>query len=789
MRKNYTFIGLLTLLFLWLPITSFAQMSDQQVMETVLKYQQSGMSQQQILLQLSKQGITATQLQRIQERIGKGLGSSEQITSNIGTSKGWERIPETEIAPAKVANDTIAPENKIFGQDFFSKENLNFSPNMNMPTPANYVLGPGDEVVIDVWGDSEMNARYTITPDGYITVSGLGRIQLSGLNTKQAESKIKNVFSSIFSGLDAPHPRTFLGVSVGNVRSIKVNVMGEVVAPGTYTLSSFSSAFHALYASGGPTQIGSLRNIHIFRGGNIVATIDLYEYLMKGSNAGDISLRDGDIVKVEAYGILAKITGQVKRPMRYEMRPNETIQDLIRYAGGFTGDAYQGNLLVYRKGSSEKEVHTLSETNYASFKLKDGDQVSVGNILDKYTNLVEITGAVYRPGKYAIGNQINTVRDLISVAQGVKGDAYLYRVLLYREQEDLKQIMLSFDLDALLNNRISDITLRKNDRLHIPSVFSLEDGLTVSIGGEVRAPGNYPYAENMKLEDIILQANGLKESASTARIDVFRRIRNMSGTTFSDISGQAFSFSLVDGKIISNDPTFILQPFDQVVVRRSPGYEEQQNVTIKGEVLFEGKYAKLQKDERLSSFIKRAGGLTKYAFIKGARLLRQLTEAEKKRTREALLAKSMLEKDSTYVEKLDFSAQPVGIDLEAALKNPGGEEDLVLKDGDELLIPHYEGTVKVSGAVLYPNTVTYNKQMTLRQYIKQAGGYDRLAMKRKTFVIYLNGQVATGRNAKIEPGCEIVVPERPEREPVSLQNILGISTTLASLALIISRFF
>lgn len=789
MQKKYIPINLLTIILLFFSTALFAQMSDQQVMQELLKYQNSGLSQQQIVLELSKKGVPVTQLQRIKEQY-----ENQQNVTNSAVDSNYDPRENTfrdasEVQVITAQTPQAAPEELVYGQNFFSAGNLTFAPNMNMPTPANYVLGPGDELIIDVWGDSELNVRYTIAPDGHITVPGLGRIQLSGLNVKQAESKIRSEFSSIYSDLGSYTPRTFLGVSVGNVRTIKVNVMGEVITPGTYTLSSFASAFHALYVSGGPNKIGSLRNIRIFRSGDVIATVDLYEYLMRGNNTRDITLRDGDIVKVEPYGILAQVTGEVKRPMWYEMRPSETLHDLLQFAGGFSGNAYKANVSLLRKGSSEMEAYTLNEPEYAYFNLKDGDQVAVGNILDQYSNMVEITGAVYRPGKYAIGDQIKTVRDLISIAQGITGDAYVHRALLYRQQDDLKQTMQSFDLDALMSSRIPDIPLQKNDRLHIPSIFSIEDSLTVYVGGEVRAPGNYPYAENMHLEDVVLRAGGLRESASTAQIDVYRRIKNPASTSSSSQTGQAFHFSLKDGEIISSDTAFVLHPFDQVVIRRSPGYEIQQNITLRGEVLFDGQYAKIKKDERLSSFIQRAGGLTEYAYAKGARLSRQLNEAERKRTRDALLARTTAEGDSTYIENMDFSTQYVGIDLEKAMKKPGSDDDIILRQGDKIFVPQYEGTVKISGGVLYPNTVTYNKRMSLDSYVRQAGGYSRLAMKNKPFVIYMNGKVASGRWAKIEPGCEIIVPERPERESVGIQNILGMSTTLASLALIISRFF
>lgn len=782
------------LIFIFLLLTTglFAQMSDQQVLEELMKYRDSGKSPEQVALEMSQKGVTPAQLKRLRDQYMNQEGTAPSLQPEKQPQGDVLRSEAELVENPQPLKDAVSTEETIYGQNLFSSKNLTFAPSMNMPTPANYILGPGDEILIDVWGNSELNLRFTITPDGYITVPGLGRIQLSGLNVEQAKGRIRTQFSTIYSDLDSPEPRTFLAISVGNVRTIKVNVMGEVNTPGTYTVSSFSSAFHALYVAGGTTKIGSLRNIRIFRSGRERVAIDLYEYLMKGNNMEDITLNEGDIVMVEPYGSLVQITGEVKRPMWYEMKPEETLQDLINYSGGFGGNAYKGTLSLLRQGSEEMEAHTLSEVEYAHFQLKDGDRVEIGNILDQYANMIEITGSVYRPGKYAIGDRIKTVGDLIDVAQGTTGDAYLKRALLYRENEDLTRTMQSFDVGALLNHQIADIPLKKNDILHISSVLSLDEDFTVFIGGEVRKSGNYPYADNMQLEDIILQAGGLTEAASTARLDVYRRIKDPSGTTTRKQSSEMFSFTLADGEIVSSDPDFRLEPYDQIIIRRSPGYEVQQNVTIQGEVLFEGQYAKLSKDERISSLIKRAGGLTPYAYIHGARLTRRLTAEEQKQTMEAHRVKTQTDKadtDSLFQKRFgddNFTVRNVGINLKKALHNPGGPEDIIIHQGDVLNIPQHNELVKISGGVMYPNMVTYQKNKKLEYYVNQAGGYSRLAMKNKPFVVYMNGQVSTGRWARIEPGCEIVVPERPEREPLNMQGLLGIGTSIASIALLIS---
>jgi protein involved in polysaccharide export with SLBB domain len=791
MKRLTLIYGILTC-FLCISISLFAQMSDEQILQDIRNYSNAGMTQEQIYLELTKKGVTVDQLQRLKERYGNRQELATPASSGLMQEAG--RTPEVVIAPRGPGAEELVPqENRIFGQDFFSTHHLTFEPNMNMPTPANYILGPGDEIIIDIWGNSELNVRYTIAPDGHITVPGLGRIQLSGMRVDQATAHLRNAFSSIYSDLDSPQPRTFLAISVGNVRTIRVNVMGEVVTPGTYTLSSFASAFHALYAAGGINRIGSLRTIRVFRAGKTEAVVDIYEYLMHGNDAGDITLRDGDIIKVDPYGVLAQITGEVKRPMWYEMKENETLDDLIRFAGGFRGEAYKENVQLRRKGTSEMEVYTVNALQFPDFRMHDGDQITVGNILTRFANRVAIEGAVMRPGSYAIGDDIKTVGDLVKKAQGPREDAFLSRALLYREKADLTPIVESVDVEALLQNRIPDIALRKNDRLFVPSVISLLDNFTVYVGGEVREPGTYAYADNMSIEDAIVQAGGLRESASTARIDVYRRIKKPESTTASDVTGEAFSFSLENGLIISGDKSFTLEPFDQVFVRRSPGYEPQHNVSIEGEVLFGGQYAKVTKDERLSSLVERAGGLTPFAYPKGARLRRQLTEAEQRRAREALMAKisiqgdSTMRKDSNLLANVDLSSQYVGIDLEKALKNPGSEDDIVLREGDVLSVPIYNPTVRISGGVLYPNMVAFSKKKNLDDYVEMAGGYSRLAMKGKAFVIYMNGQVATGRRAKIEPGCEIVVPEKPERPRMSLPEILGISNSIATLGLLITN--
>jgi len=606
-----------TSVLLLITVATFSQLSDQQVIEQLKSYKNAGMTQEQILVDLAGKGVTKAQLERLKAQYDASIAAG---TATEVTPQNRTREQEGSDKVIVVKETTVRNPNEIYGRDLFSSKNLTFQPSMNLPTPENYQLGAGDEIVVDIWGNSEFTFRQSISSEGNINVPNIGPVFLNGLQIKEASVKIKRAFSRIYSDLSSPNPGTFIKISLGNIRSIQVNIMGEVVLPGTYTLSSFASVFHALYSAGGINEIGSLRDIKVYRGGKVVSTIDIYEYLMKGDNSEDITLREGDIVKVEPYKKRVQIVGVVKRPMIYEMKENETLITLIEYAGGFQSIAYKKNLRLTRKGDSELKVYTVESGDFSNFVLKDGDAFTVDNILDKYENRVEISGAVFRPGAYAIDSGIKTLKELINMAEGIKEDAFLSRTLLYRENKDLSITVESVDLSKLFSGEIADIALRKNDRLYVPSIDELRDELFVTLSGEVKRPANYPYAGNMSIEDLILQGGGLLESASRARIDISRRIKNPMSTTQTDEQSEVFSFTLERGLIISGEKNFILQPFDIVNVRRSPGYETQQNVYLRGEVVFGGAYPKIKRDERLSSFIQRAGGLTSSAYITGARM-------------------------------------------------------------------------------------------------------------------------------------------------------------------------
>lgn len=763
------------------------RMTDQQVIEYVKQATQEGKEQKQIALELARKGVTRKQAERIKKQYEQQMGTD---ASNMqGTELNEARLREetqdetTALTDNQPTTEELAQEDQVFGRNIFNTRNLTFEPNSNMATPPNYQLGPGDEVIIDIWGASQTSIRQTITPDGTINMQELGPIYLSGMTVEEANRFLKNKLGTVFA-----NENNQIQMTLGNTRTIQINIMGEVVQPGTYALSAFSTVFHALYRAGGVNDIGSLRNVQLVRNGKKIASVDVYDFIMQGKVKDDIRLQEGDVIIVPAYDMLVKMSGNVKRPMKFEMKKDETLAALIKYAGGFNADAYSKSVRMVRQNGTEYEVKTVDEMDYSVCQLRDGDVVTVGAILNRFTNKVEIKGAVYRPDIYALDGKVNTVRALIEKAQGLMDDAFTNRAVLQRQRNDLTSEILSVDVKALMNGTIPDIPLRKNDVLYIPSIHDLQDLGSVTIYGEVTKPDEYPYADNMTLEDLIIQAGGLKEAASTVRVDVSRRIKDAKSVNSTDSIGQMFSFALKDGFVIDGQPGFVLQPYDQVFVRRSPGYQTQQNVTIQGEVIFGGTYTLTSKAERLSDLVKKAGGVTNSAYVRGAKLTRVANEEEKKRMQDVvkLMGRELGESaiDSLGLQVEVDSLFSVGIDLEAALANPGGDADLVLREGDVLNIPEYVNTVKINGAVMMPNTVSYRKGEKVSYYLIQAGGYSQHAKKSKKFIIYMNGQVSKVKGSgkdQIEPGCEIVVPNKKQSK-ANFGNILGYATSFSSLA-------
>ena len=681
----------------------------------------------------------------------------------------------------------LVQENEVFGRNIFNTRNLTFEPSVNIATPPNYRLGPGDEVIIDIWGTSQNTIRRQISPDGTINIEKIGPVNLSGMTVAEANDYMKKVMGKTYSGLDTTDGNLEICLTLGNIRTIQINVMGEVRQPGTYALSSFSTVFHALYRAGGVSEIGSLRNVQLVRGGKTVATVDVYDFIMKGKTQDDIRLQEGDVIIIPAYEALVKISGYVKRPMKFEMKKNETLATLINYAGGFASDAYTRSLRVVRQNGEEYEINTVKEINYSTYAMRNGDVVTAEAILNRFTNKLEIRGAVYRPGIYQLSGELNTVRALVSEAKGLQGDAFTNRAVLQREREDLTTEIISVDIRGIMAGTSPDIPLQKNDILYIPSIHDLEERGDVTIYGEVAKPDSYTFSDNMTLEDLIIRAGGLREAASTARVDVSRRIKDPKSENYTDSIGQTFSFSLKDGFVIDGEQGFVLQPYDQVFVRRSPGYQAQQNVQVTGEVLFGGTYAMTQREERLSDAIRKAGGATPNAYLRGAKLTRVANDAEKKRMRDVIelmnrqFGEAMMDSLGIRVE----NTFTVGIDLEKAVANPGSEYDLVLREGDVISVPKLNNTVKINGAVMMPNTVGYLSGKNVNYYLDQAGGYALNAKKSKKFVIYMNGQVARIKGCnkdKIEPGCEIIVPSKKNKNGARIGEILGYASSFGSLA-------
>lgn len=623
-------------------------------------------------------------------------------------------------------------------------------------------------------------------------IENLGPVYLSGKTVKEANNYLKNEFAKIYAGVTGETPNTQIKLTLGEIRSIQVNVMGEVVVPGTYTLSSFASVFHALYWAGGVNKIGSLRSIKVIRDGETVADVDIYDFIMEGRLKDDIRLQDGDVILVNPYQTLVQILGKVKRPMYYEMKPTETIATLLKYAGGFTGDAYKKAIRLVRKSGREHQIFNIDEMDYSVFRVEDGDVLTVDSVLDRFENRVEVRGAVYREGLYQLSGEVNTVKQLIKKAEGVRGDAFLNRAVISREYDDLTREMIAIDLKGLLNGVVADIPLQKNDILFIPSVQDLREETTVAIHGEVADPGTYLYADKMTVEDLILQAGGLLEAAATTRVEVSRRVKDPKSTVFSWTIGQNFSFDLKDGLLVGEGSgSFHLEPFDEVYIRKSPAYHRQQTVTVAGEVLFSGNYALSKKNERLSDLITKAGGISSDAYAKGARLLRKMSEEELRRKEDVLrMAQMTSGGDSISVKKLDLSdTYSVGINLEKALQNPGSDYDMVLREGDMLYVPEYVSTVKISGAVMYPNTVLYKAGEGWKYYVNQAGGFGNDARKRRAYVVHMNGTVSrlkSGGAKEIEPGCEIIVPSKDPKKKMSPAEIIGMGTSAASLATMIA---
>ncbi|WP_029904696.1 SLBB domain-containing protein [Prevotella sp. 10(H)] len=763
----------------------YAQMSDSQVIDYVKTEVAKGTSQQAIGTELLKRGVTESQVERIKNQMTQP--NQQPVQPVMSNMPRLRTASDNETVALHTAEDGKLD---VFGRNIFNKKNLTFAPNINIPTPEDYKLGPGDEVVIDIWGVSQASLRQTISPEGNIIVDKLGPVFLNGMTIKEANSYIQKKFSNLYSGI-GDEGASHIKLTLGQIRTIQINIMGEVVAPGTYAISSLSSVLHALYNAGGVSDIGSLRLIQVFRKNKLIETVDIYRYLLDGDSSADIRLADGDIIIVPTYVSLVKIYGKVKRPMYYEMTSQETLADLIKYSGGFTADAYKDEITLNRKTGGYDKLFSLVSGDFSSFILDDGDSVIVRAGLELYDNRAEIKGAVFRPGYYEVGKDIKNIRDLIQKSGGLKENAFLDRAILTREKDDLTLENISVNLRSLLSNKQNDIVLKKNDILFIPTIDILNDLGDFGIHGNVLSPGSYKYADNTTIEDLIIRAGGLLGSASMSKVDVARRIIDPLRTDVPTTIAETFTFDIKNGLIADGKSNFILQPYDQVYIRKSPGYIEQRNITIIGEVLFPGTYALLEKEERLSDVVKRAGDLTRYAYSQGARLQRMQTDEEIAQQRKSL--KTISDRgisDSISSELVDIERHySIGIELDKALSNPKSDFDLVLKPGDRLIIPEYDNTIKVNGAVMYPNTILFKRGEKVSYYIDQAGGYSDLAKKKNIYVVYMNGTVTKAKRSSknvIQPGCEIIVPSKERKEKMTLAETISIGTSVTSMASVVA---
>ena len=803
--------SLLVLSLLLTTLLVQAQMSDIQVMQYVQREMKNGSSQSQIATKLMQKGVTMQQLQRVRSQYEKMNGTSavrssgsttDQLTadSRMRESNGAVRVDAegNELYVQKVGTSTDADgetatvENRqkvyipdsvntingkrVFGRDIFNNKALSFEPNMNIATPTSYIVGPGDKVFVDVYGGSQKSEQMEVGPDGSIVVTGYGPIHIAGLSVAAANAKIKQTLGKRYSS-------SKIRMTLGQTRTIMVNVMGEVMAPGTYTLSAFASVFHALYMAGGVNGLGTLRDIKVFRGGRQIAAVDIYDYILNGKLSGNIRLAENDVIMVGPYQNIVDVAGNVKRPMAYEMKKNESIATLLKYAGGFTGDAYKKAVRVNRTAGEQYSVYNVNEFDMSSFRLQDGDSVTVSGNLRRYENMVEIAGAVFRPGQYSLGGNVTTVKSLIEQADGLTEDAFAGRGVLHRMKEDRTRRVISLDIQGILNGTVADVPLENEDVLTIASKQEKTNERTVTIFGEVMFPATYEYADDESIEDLIIQAGGLTDAASTVKVDVSRRMIDPKATEDSREVAQTFSFTLKDGLLVDGSKDFVLQPYDEVYVRKSPGYMPQRNVTVEGEVLFAGTYPLAHKNQRLSEVVKAAGGVTKEAYIRGARIERPMNADEKFRLNRILQLAKVQSGAGFDANKVDQdSVYYVAIELDKALANPGSDDDVVLREGDRIIVPEFSGTVKIDGNVMYPNTASYSSGKSYKWYVRnQAGGFGMGAKKSRAFILYQNGAVKKASGAKIEPGCEIFVPSKTRSTNDKISMIANLGTSLATM--------
>jgi protein involved in polysaccharide export with SLBB domain len=771
------------------------ELTDQQVRQFIARAQTTGMTMQELEAEAINRGMPYSEVVKLRSRIqnldladDKAPLNRERGTRGVFNDEELSRrlFPEMEDGE-QTEEDSL----KIFGYDLFRRENLSFEPSLNIPTPTNYVLGTGDQLLVEVWGASQQSYELTISPEGQVRISNLGPVKVGGLTIEKASELIIQRLSGIYSGLRGPNANTFAQVSIGNIRSIKVTIAGDAYLPGTYTLPAFATAFNALYLAGGPSDKGSFREIIIMRDNQPVAKLDLYHFLLKGETIHNIRLRDEDLVFIGPSRNLIRLHGEVIRPAIYELRENETLADLIAFAGGFSPAAYTRRLQVDRKTENQRRMLNVENDLFSSFLMRAGDQLIVGPVLEKYENRVTIQGAVFREGEYALTEGF-TVKQLIERAEGLREDAFLHRAAIYRQRDNLELEVIDIDLATLFEGTAPDLTLQREDLLVISSITDLHEERVVNIMGEVQNPGTFDWGHNITLGEIIRQAGGLNHAASLARVEVARRVTNRQALKAGNKTTEVITFPINENLALGDEAaSFALHPFDMIFVRRSPDYQQQKLVQLRGEVAFPGSYAIAGKNEYISDLVLRAGGLTAEAYLPGARLARKTDKSRQDRIKR-LQAVENIEVDIEDEATTHDDFEHIGIDLETILKNPRSRHDLIVMEGDILEIPQQLQTVKMTGAVLHPTSAIYQPNRGVRTYVTRAGGFSDNAMRSKVYVLHPNGSVNRTRSfmmirsyPAVEPGSEIIVPQKPERQGRTLQETVAISSALTSLALVI----
>ena len=826
-------------------------LSDAQIEQLIKRAESSGLTTGQLEALAREQGLSPSEAAKLRERIlGLQKGVSGQGGDFSAGSRGYsgggiENDPFDSIRRADPYYDLTPFQKKIFGYKLFHNRNLDFNPSLNLPTPQGYIVGGGDQLLVDVYGVSQQSFDLTVTPEGRVLLPNIGPVQVGGSTIEAATSRIKTALGRIYSGLLGSNPSTFLQVRLGNIRSIKVSMVGELTKPGTYTLPSFATVFNGLFAAGGPNENGAFRNIQVYRDSRLVATVDIYEFLAKGEQTSNITLQDNDVVIVPPVQSRIEISGPVRREGFYEVKQGETLEDLYIYTGGFLPNAYQERITVRRIENNERKVIDVTKENYSAFSPKDGDELLVSESMNRFVNRVQISGAVFRPGEYSLDEGSKTVLELIKKAEGLRPEAFTTRATLYRTNSDLTLGAETVDLKGILEGTSPDLNLSNEDLLFIPSRYDIHEEFYVKISGEVSLPGTYPYASTMTVGDLILRSGGLLESATNSSIEIARRVRDASSGKIAEILTLTVRPDLSLSQEEKNQP---LLPFDHVFIRRSPGFEREQLIKVAGEVKYPGEFAIARADEKISDVILRAGGLTQFAYPKGANLIRRtvyykglseeemkemimndirakldpeknrkgneaenilfkrldekLTEIENQKLEEELKASEKrlnqyFQADSIFLDSAMNAIRVkeqdlVGIDLEAILNNPGGPEDLILQEGDIIQIPKQLQTVRMVGEVLLPTTTRYVKNQGLKEYISRAGGFKESARRSKTYVIYANGDARRTHSflglkfyPNLEPGAEIVVPEKPERERLSTAAWIGMASSLATIAILV----